>query len=140
MLLKLRASLEQLSRIRDFVVDSVTPLGVSKASIDDLRLAVDEAVTNIITHGYGEPGDIELEVETDGVDLIIVLRDQAPSFDPAHAPAANLEPPGERDNPGGFGVYLIKSMMDEIRYQSTDTGNELTMIKRGVVENAVPPA
>lgn len=140
MLLKLRASLEQLSKIRDFVADSVTPLGVSPASIDDLRLAVDEAVTNIITHGYGGPGEIELELGTDGVDLIIVLRDQAPSFDPAHAPAANLKPPGERDNPGGFGVYLMKSVMDEIRYQSSDTGNELTMIKRGVVKEAVPPA
>ena len=140
MLLKLRASLEQLSRIRDFVVDSVTPLGVSPATIDDLRLAVDEAVTNVITHGYGGPGDIELELGTDDVDLIIVLRDQAPSFDPAHAPAVNLEPPGERDNPGGFGVYLMKSVMDEIRYQSSDTGNELTMIKRGVVGKAVPPA
>jgi len=139
MLLKIRASLKQLSRIRDFVVDSVTPLGVSPASIDDLRLAVDEAVTNIITHGYGGPGDIELKLENDGVDLIIVLRDQAPSFDPAHAPAANLEPPGERDNPGGFGVYLMNSVMDEIRYQSSDTGNELTMIKRGVVGKAVPP-
>lgn len=137
--LKLRASLEQLSRIRDFVVDSATTLGVAPASFDDLRLAVDEAVTNIITHGYGGPGDIELELETDGPDLVVRLRDQAPSFDPAHAPAADLKPPGERDSPGGFGVYLMKSVMDEVRHQTTATGNELTMIKRGVVGKVMSP-
>lgn len=136
--LKLRAGLEQLSRVRDFVVDSAKSLSVPRATFDDLRLAVDEAVTNIITHGYGGPGEIELELVADGADLIVRLRDQAPSFDPAHAPAADLKLPGERDSPGGFGVYLMKSVMDEIRYQSTDTGNELTMIKRGVVGKAVP--
>ena len=139
MSLTLRAGLGQLSRIRDFVVESATALGVAPASLDDLRLAVDEAVTNIITHGYGGPGDIELELGTDGTDLFVRLRDEAPSFDPALAPAVNLKPPGERDGPGGFGVYLMKSVMDEIRHRKTETGNELTMIKRGVVGNAVPP-
>jgi serine/threonine-protein kinase RsbW len=137
--LKLRASLEQLSHIRDFVVDSATALGVAPALFDDLRLAVDEAVTNIIIHGYGGPGDIELELGTDGMDLVVRLRDQAPGFDPALAPAADLRPPGERDSPGGFGVYLMKSVMDEIHHQTTETGNELTMIKHGAVAKAAPP-
>lgn len=137
--LKLRAGLQHLSRIRDFVIDSATALHVDPASFDDLRLAVDEAVTNIITHGYGGAGDIELELERRGTDLVIRLCDQAPSFDPALAPAADLRPPSERDGPGGFGVYLMKSVMDEISHRATDTGNELTMIKRGVVGKAAPP-
>ncbi len=138
MLLKLRAGLEQLSRIRDFVTDSATMLGIAPEPLDDLRLAVDEAVTNIITHGYGGPGYIEVDVSADGTDVVIELRDRAPSFDPLLAPAVDLRPPGERDNPGGFGVYLMKSVMDEIRYETTDSRNQLTMIKRGVVGNATP--
>ena len=138
MSLKLRAGLEQLSRIRDFVVDTATALGVAPASLDDLRLAVDEAVTNIISHGYGGPGEIELDLAADGTDLIVRLRDEAPSFDLALVPAVDLEAPGERESPGGFGVYLMKSVMDEMRHRKTDTGNELTMIKRGVVGDAVP--
>lgn len=101
-----------------------------------MRLAVDEAVTNIITHGYNGPGDIELDRTAEGSDLIVRLRDQAPLFDPAFAPPVDLSPPGERDNPGGFGVFLMRSVMDEILHQATKTGNELKMIKRNVVRDS----
>lgn len=131
--LQLRADLGQLSRIREFVSDCAQALGVAPDAFDDLRLAVDEAVTNIITHGYGGPGEVQLEVVADGPDLVIRLCDQAPVFDPALAPAADLTPPGERDSPGGFGVYLMKSVMDDIIHTQSDCGNQLTMIKRGVI-------
>lgn len=134
--LEVRADLGQLSRIREFVTESAAALGVAPASFDDLRLAVDEAVTNIITHGYDGPGDIELELTTDGPDLIICLRDRAPSFDPALAQPVDPHFSGARDSPGGFGLYLMQSAMDEIAHRSIDSGNELTMIKRDVVDNA----
>ena len=137
MSLKVRADLEQLSQIREYAIESATALGVVPSAFDDVRLAVDEAVTNIITHGYGGPGDIEMDLTTKGSDLIVRLRDQAPPFDLAFAPPTDLSPPGERDNPGGFGVFLMQSVMDNIAHQATKTGNELTMIKLNVVR--VPP-
>lgn len=133
MSLKVRADLEQLSRIREYAIESATALGVVPSAFDDLRLAVDEAVTNIITHGYDGPGDIELDLTAEGSDLIVRLRDQAPPFDLASAPPVDLSPPGERENPGGFGVFLMQSVMDDISQQATETGNELTMVKLNVV-------
>ena len=134
MQLELEADLGQLHRIRDFVTESAAALGASPASFDDLRIAVDEAVTNILTHGYNGPGHIELVIGAEGTDIIVLLRDRAPSFDPRLAPQADLRPPGERDNPGGLGVHLMKSLMDEITHRSLDGGNELRMTKRGVVD------
>ena len=136
MQLKVRAELGQLRRIREFVTDSASALGAESTSFDDLRLAVDEAVTNIITHGYGGPGDIELELSSEGSDLIVRLRDNAPSFDPNLAPPADLRLPGDRDKPGGLGVYLMQSAMDEIIHRSIETGNELVMTKRNVIGSA----
>lgn len=133
--LKVKADLGQLSRIREYAVDSATALGVVPTALDDLRLAVDEAVTNILKHGYSGPGDIELELTVEGSDLIVRLRDQALPFDPASVPPVDLHPAGERENPGGFGVFLMQSVMDEIVHQVIETGNELTMIKRNVVGN-----
>ena len=133
MLLKVEADLGQLHRIREFVTESASALGVSPVSFDDLRIAVDEAVTNILTHGYRGPGFIELEIRAAGADLVVLLRDRAPSFDPRLAPQADLRPPGERDNPGGFGVHLMRSLMDEIAHRSLDDGNELKMTKCGVI-------
>ena len=136
--LKVKADLGQLHRIREFVTESAEALGAPPASFDDLRIAVDEAVTNILTHGYDGPGDVELELVAEGSDLVVRLRDWAPSFDPRLAPHADLRPPGERDQPGRLGVYLMKSLMDEIVHRSLDGGNELTMTKYGVMGEARP--
>jgi serine/threonine-protein kinase RsbW len=134
MSLRVRADLDQLSRIREYAIESATALDVLPSAFDDVRLAVDEAVTNIITHGYNGPGDIELDLTAEGSDLIVRLRDQAPAFDPASAPPVDLSPPGERENPGGFGLFLMRSVMDDISYKVTTTGNELTMTKFDVID------
>ncbi len=136
MYLKVKADFAQLQRIRDFITRSAEALGAAPTSLDDLRIAVDEAVTNILTHGYGGPGYVELDLKAEAPDLVIRLRDWAPSFDPRLAPPPDLRPPGERDNPGGLGVYLIKSVMDEIVHRSVEGGNELIMTKRGVIGDA----
>jgi anti-sigma regulatory factor (Ser/Thr protein kinase) len=75
MQLKVRADLGQLHRIREFVTESAEALGAAPTSFDDLRIAVDEAVTNILTHGYGGPGYVELDLQAEGSDLVVRLRD-----------------------------------------------------------------
>ncbi|MEZ4515985.1 MAG: ATP-binding protein [Chloroflexota bacterium] len=50
-------------------------------------LAVNEAVTNILVHGYrGRPGNVEIGIERAGNDLIVILRDQAHAYDPTAVP------------------------------------------------------
>ena len=134
--LKLQAELGLLSQIREYAIETATSLGVTPGTFLDLRLAIDEAITNILTHGYGGPGEIELELSVANSDLIVRLRDKAPTFDPALAPSVDLTPPDQRENPGGFGVFLMQSAMDEIVHRKIENGNELTMIKRNVVDDA----
>jgi serine/threonine-protein kinase RsbW len=139
MLLKVVADLGQLSKIREFVTDSAAALAVDPEALDDLRLAVDEAVTNILTHGYNGSGDIELDMSADGPDLIVRLRDQAPPFDSTLVEPADPGPAEEREKPGGFGLFLIKSAMDKLLHRNLDNGNELTMIKCGVIDCSAAP-
>ena len=134
--LKLHAELGLLSQIREYAIDTATALGVTSEAFLDLRLAIDEAITNILTHGYGGPGEIELELSVANSDLVVRLRDKAPTFDPALAPSVDLTTPDQRENPGGFGVFLMQSAMDEIVHRKIENGNELTMIKRNVVDHA----
>jgi serine/threonine-protein kinase RsbW len=128
------ADLGQLARIRDFVTQSASALGVTEEVRDDVRLAVDEAVTNILVHGYKGPGRIFIEVESSNGDLVIRLRDQAPPFDPVSARPGSLAAPEPRTQPGGFGLYLIHDAMDEITYRRVDFSNELTLSKRDVID------
>jgi serine/threonine-protein kinase RsbW len=129
------ATLENLGDIREFVNVAAQAYGVDESAIADLCLAVDEAATNVVLHGYGEkPGDLDIEITADHDALVIKLSDRAPHFDPTtripHAPEARLE----QGEVGGWGLHLIRSVVDEVRHRATsEGGNELTLIKSGVV-------
>ena len=131
---RIEAELTKLDDIRQFVERSATSLRADKRVISDLKLAVDEAVTNIIFHGYEKShGTIEISVERVAAALIVCLRDSAPQFDPSSYISSDL-PPSEREAPGGFGIRLIKDVMDEVSYRAPASGgNELTLIKHDVI-------
>ncbi len=61
------AQLKNLAKIRRFVSEVAARVGMTADAISDVLLAVDEATTNIITHGYEEPsGEIDVEVRRAG--------------------------------------------------------------------------
>ena len=131
--LSIAAELQNLARIRDFVDQSVAGLGVQQpATIGDLRLAVDEAVTNIIVHGYQQqPGIVELEVARRADLIIIRIRDNAPPFDPNTVPTPDTSLPLFLRQPGGLGVHLVRQTTDEMRHRITSSGgNELVLVKQ----------
>jgi serine/threonine-protein kinase RsbW len=97
----------------------------------DLQLAVDEACTNIITHGYQgmNPGSIILSLAFMSDKIEVSITDFGHTFEPSQTPAPNLEA-GLEDRPtGGFGLFFIYQTMDEINYKSNLYGNRLMFIK-----------
>ncbi len=98
----------------------------------DLKLAVDEACTNIITHGYAgmNPGSIILSLEMAPNKVVVTITDFGHPFEPSEASAPDVEA-GLEDLPiGGFGLFFIYQTMDEINYETTEDGNRLTFIKQ----------
>jgi serine/threonine-protein kinase RsbW len=130
--LRVAARLENLSVVRDFVRSAARQQAADAGAVADMVLAVDEAATNIIVHGYaGCGGSIEVSVEHTADALTVQLRDQADPFDPRCVPAPNLSVPLEQRQPGGLGVHLMRQLVDEVRYRPGDAhGNELTLVKR----------
>ncbi len=133
--LHIAAELKNLSLIRDFVQDRAAALGAAQDAIADVTLAIDEAVTNIIVHGYQDgPGMIEIELRRSENAVIVNVRDESALFDPTSVPAPDLTQPLEKRPVGGIGIHLIRQLMDEVTYHITPQGgNELTMIKKVVV-------
>jgi serine/threonine-protein kinase RsbW len=132
--LRIAADLENLTSIRRFIEEAATALGVAPAAIPDLVLATDEAITNIIVHGYqGQQGPIKIEVERDGDRVAIRLHDQAHPFDPTTFQPPDMTLPLEQRPIGGMGIYLIRQSVDELTYRVLPQGgNELTLAKTGI--------
>lgn len=126
------AYLESLQDFRDFIRQHCESLpGVDAEFIYDVQLAVDEASTNIISHGYAgmDPGSIILDLEADEEKLMVTLTDFGHSFEPSSAPIPNVEAPIEERELGGFGLFFIQQTMDDLAYQATEDGNKMILTK-----------
>jgi anti-sigma regulatory factor (Ser/Thr protein kinase) len=132
--MRFAADIENLSAIRRFVEERAVALGAGSEAVAELILAVNEAVTNTIVHGYqGLPGVIELEIRQNQGDLWVTLRDEAPQFDPSRAPIPDINASLSVRPFGGMGVHMMRYYTDELRYRVTPDGkNELTLVKSGV--------
>lgn len=129
------AQLPDLDDMRRFVEESAFKLGADEDAVGEIVLAVNEAVTNILLHGYrSRPGNVEILVERDGDDLVVCLRDKAPQFDPTTVNPPNLSLTLDERPLGGLGVHMMRQFTDELRYQIAEGGgNELYLVKQSVL-------
>jgi len=126
------ARYDRIKQICAFVVEAAEMAGLDDAAAFHCQLAVDEACTNIIEHGYeGEDkGQIEIVCHTSPELLKIDLRDQAPPFDVSQVPGPPPNPGLEDMRVGGLGVHFVKTVMDEVVYTHENGTNSLLLVKR----------
>ncbi len=125
-------SLKNLEEICDYVTHFAQEAGLNETEVYAVQLAVDEATTNIVEHGYGEECperiDITCDILNDG--LKVVIYDDAAPFTPENVTEPDTNISLDEMKPRGLGIYLIHKMMDEVHYESTpNKGNTLTMVK-----------
>ena len=98
----------------------------------ELRLAVEEAVVNVIDYAYpiGTEDDITIRVLSDGKTVRIQIVDKGQAFDPTAMQRADTTLSAEERNIGGLGILLVREQMDSINYERTDGKNVLTLIKK----------
>lgn len=130
--LRIAADVQQLAEARRFVAAAAAELGAPIETSDELVLAVDEWLSNVIMHGYaGRPGWIELELWAEPAGLGVRVTDAAPPYDPTRRPEPDLTLPLEQRPIGGLGVYLIRRLMDDVTHAVTAAGgNALTLRKK----------
>ncbi len=126
------AELETLPVFRDFIQDACRRTGIDNETCFDLKLAVDEACTNVIAHGYAglNPGSIILELDIAPREVTVKITDFGRPFEPAEAPMPDVSAALEDRPIGGLGLYFIYSTMDEVDYRATEEGNCLILTKR----------
>lgn len=125
------AELESLSIFREFIAESCAKYEIPSDTVHDLKLAVDEACTNIIQHGYKGmiPGSIILSFRIKQDRILVQITDFGHIFEPVNVPKPNIEAALEDRELGGLGLYLIYQTMDNIDYKCSEEGNVLTFTK-----------
>lgn len=127
----LAAELASLMTFRSFIDEACQAAKLDDESCYDIKLAVDEACTNIIEHGYKglEPGSIILSIQYGSRQIVVRITDFGHPFEPSEPPTPDAEEAFESGKLGGFGLFFIYRTMDTVSYESTVSGNTLTMIR-----------
>lgn len=114
--------------IRQAVLEYARQSGFDSRDSHAITLAVGEAVGNVIKHAYKGRVDREFTVvcRADGEELEILIRDDGEPFDPGAAP----DLPPEELRAGGRGLYLMRTIMDELHYGRENGSNVVRMKKR----------
>ncbi|MFA4849044.1 MAG: ATP-binding protein [Methanoregula sp.] len=118
---KVSLALDQVLRVNAF----------SDEEILDIQLAVEEAITNVILHGYDQvKGKIVITCRVTHGLAEVQIEDTAQPFNPLSIPEPDITEDIEDRKIGGLGVFLIRQVMDDIIYRYEAGKNILVMVKK----------
>ncbi|MEX2215318.1 MAG: ATP-binding protein [Phycisphaeraceae bacterium] len=109
------------------VMEEVKARGYSENAVFAIRLALDEALNNAISHGNrrDKSKKVHIEYTIGDAAVTITVSDEGTGFDPHHVPDPTLDEFLER--PHGRGIMLMRAYMTDVRFGQD--GNSVTLIK-----------
>jgi len=126
------AELESLAQLRRVVSEFCHAQQIGEDLAYELTLAIDEACTNIIIHGYAgmNPGSILLRLDRQMDRVLVTLTDFGRAFQPVEPDKPDVEQALEEGRLGGFGLFFIYRVMDQVSYEADpEQGNRLMFMK-----------
>ena len=129
--LKIPAKLEGMDVILAFVSLLLDINGCSTKSRTQVRMAIEELYVNVTLYAYpSQDGWAEMRGSVEDGVATFKLIDGGSPFDPLAKDDPDVTLSGEEREIGGLGIYMVKTMMDEVKYEYRDGCNQLTMRKR----------
>ena len=122
----------EISRLSQFIEEIGEEFSLKPDVVFNLNLVLEEAVANVINYAYPKEDheSIYLSARMHKETIILVLTDTGKEFDPTKAPEADITLSAEDRPVGGLGIFLIRQIMNEGKYERIDGKNILTLEKK----------
>ena len=122
----------EISRLAQFVDEVGEEFSLAPDITSNLNLVLEEAVVNVINYAYPkeEHQHIYLSAKLHEDSIVLVLTDTGKEFDPTMAPEADITLSAEERPIGGLGIFLIRQIMNEVKYERIEGKNVLTLEKK----------
>ncbi len=120
-----------LSGVRTTMSAVSNRLGFSCIDSSQIALAVDEAIANVIRHGYNQCGEERIwisiwPIESPECGIRILIEDEAQKVDPACIQSRELD----EVRPGGLGVHIIQEIMDTVVYEHRENAGMRLLLEK----------
>jgi anti-sigma regulatory factor (Ser/Thr protein kinase) len=128
--LKIKSQLVELDRMRSFLKKHLKGLKISDKDYFKIELALLEICVNIIRYAYPQSnGDILIKAWHDEGKMFFEIRDSGVPFDPRKLKTPDIDESIRKEQTGGLGVFLSRTLMDGFDYKREDDQNVLTIYK-----------
>jgi serine/threonine-protein kinase RsbW len=126
----LESTLQSVRRAGALAERFAAEAGFQGVEVANIGLAVHEAVTNAVLHGSGNDPtrNVELIFALGPSALEVAVRDQGQGFDPSRIP--DPRSPENLLKPAGRGIFVMRALMDEVRFRNLQPGTEVSLLKR----------
>ena len=123
------STLETVDSAEQAASKIATEAGFDEDVVMQIGMAVREAAINAVLHGNAyDPGKkVSMDFERTGEDLVITIRDQGHGIDVSKIPDPLA--PENLMKTSGRGIFLIRSFMDEVTFNPSQTGTEVKLVK-----------
>ena len=130
--LTLKNEVREVTALSAFMKENAEKLQLEHRLAQELRLAVEEVVVNVIDYAYppGIEGEVSVQITSDGKTLQVKITDRGVPFDPTAVRKADTSLSAEDRRIGGLGILLVRSLMDTVNYLREDGQNILTLTKK----------
>lgn len=127
--LRLRQDLSEVMRMNAWLDEVAASLGLTDTIRNDVKLCLNEAVTNALSYGFAgrTDGTVDVAIATVPDGLRVRLSDDGVPFDPLAAPLARPADDIESAEIGGLGITLIRQTADRVDYMRDGGRNVLVM-------------
>ena len=124
--------ISEISRLYEFIEELGNDFSLTPDIVFNLNLVLEEAVVNIINYAYPkeEHESIYLSARMHEGTIVLVLTDTGKEFDPTAVPEADVTLSAEERQIGGLGIFLIRQIMNEVKYERIEGKNVLTLEKK----------
>ena len=137
------AQIDSLEKVLGFTGNLTQEIGLETKQLNNVGIAVEEVFVNIASYAYPSDtsptsnasiaklcdGEVTISVSTDSGKLIIEFADNGMPYDPLVKADPDTTLPIDEREIGGLGIFMVKKLMDDVRYRYEDGKNILTIYK-----------
>ena len=119
-----------LDEVLQFLDTELEKMGCSMKIQSQIDVAAEEIFVNISQYAYDhDNGLVIVQIEDEGEEIMITFKDNGTPFNPLRHDDPDIKKKAEEREIGGLGIFMVKKMMNNVKYEYKDGSNILSFKK-----------